>query len=515
MLVLITLCTPLAGLAEPARSPAATAENAAVADLQRAIQEAIATAEPAVVAISRVPAPPPVADERVLGDAFIQLRPAESPHDAAQIVGAGVIIDSSGLVLTQYLAASPGEQHFITTTKRQTFAATIRAADARSGLAVLAINAANLFPLNAPSASPLQRAGKPTNDSPPPDTKFPAIPFGDANSLRKGQFVIAIGNPYAIKSDGQPSASWGIITNLAQRAPSGSNLNDSPGPNNDFRTTLHHLGTLMQTDAKLGWSAGGGALVNLRGELIGLTTTLATIAGHEQPAGYAMPMNAAFRRIVETLKEGREVEYGMLGVGLGMQQVAAIPGVGSRLTVMQVYPGTPAAKAGLAAGDSILQVDGKLVTSVDDVQLAVSLLPPAATTNISYSRNGVLSTTTLAVAKLAAAGHNIVTVRPPAWHGLRIDYATALNAQELAQAISAGSYDPQGCVLVTDVAKDGDAWKAGVRPGMFVSHVGGKRVTTPAEFREAAANASSLDDLRFTKPLSPANEKAKPAAGAR
>ncbi len=498
-LVLTMLLTPLADLAQPARQPSQPpqADGTAVADLQRSIQAAIATAEPCVVAISRIPAPKPVADERVLGDSFIQLRPDESPRDAAQIVGAGVIIDPGGLVLTQYLAVSPGEQHFITTTKRQTYAATIRAADARSGLAVLTINAEGLP----------QRDGKSTSEAVSPEKKFPAIQFGDANSLRKGEFVISIGNPYAIKSDGQPSASWGIITNLAQRAPSGSNLNDSPGLNNDFRTKLHHLGTLIQTDAKLGWSASGGALINLRGELIGLTTTLATIAGHEQPAGYAIPMNVAFRRIVDTLKEGREVEYGMLGVGFGMQQTAAVSGVGSRLTVMQVYPGTPAAKAGLESGDAILQVDGKPVTSVDEVQLAVSLLPPAATTNIAYSRKGVPSTATLAVAKLAAAGRNIVTVRPPAWHGMRVDYATALNARELAQAVSSGTYDPQGCVLVTDVEQGSDAWKAGVRPGMFASHVGNQRVKTPAEFSAAATHASSVSDLQFTKPLSPTSDE--------
>lgn len=501
VLLLITLHTPLAGLAQPARQ-APQADNAAVADLQRAIQDAIATAEPSVVAISRAVPARSVADDRLLGDTFAQLRPAEAPQRASRIVGAGVIIDPTGLVLTQYLAVSPGEQHFITTTKRQTYAATIRAADARSGLAVLAIN----------TTSPLQRAGKPTNDSPSPDTKFPVLQFGDANSLRKGQFVISIGNPYAIQTDGQPSASWGIITNLAQRAPTGTNLNDSPGVSNDYRTTLHHLGTLIQTDAKLGWSAGGGALVNLRGELIGLTTTLATIVGHEQPAGYAIPMSAAFRRIIDTLKEGREVEYGMLGVGFGMQQLGSLTGVGSRLTVMQVYPGTPAAKAGLEAGDAIQKVDGKTVTSIDEVQLAVSLLPPATATNISYSRNGVPSAATLAVAKLAPAGRNIITSKQVAWHGMRVDYATALNAEDLAHAIASGNYDPQGCVLVTDVEQDSDAWKAGVRAGMFISHVGNERVTTPAEFRAATEKVGSEFNVRLTKPVSP-SEKVEPDAG--
>ena len=167
----------------------------------------------------------------------------------APVVGAGVLIDRSGLVLTQYLSVAEGDQHFITTIDRKTYPASIRAADARSGLAILTING---------PASPLQRAGDSDNSK---SGNFPAIAFGDAETLRKGQFVISIGNPFAIKSDGQPTASWGIITNLARKAPAGTNLNDTPGPAHDYRTTLHHLGTLIQTDAKLGWSTGGGALV--------------------------------------------------------------------------------------------------------------------------------------------------------------------------------------------------------------------------------------------------------------
>src|SRR5258705_9237173 len=166
-------------------------------------------------------------------------------------------------------------------------------------------------PATAPKALPLNRGGVPPKNIAP--DSFPTIRLGDAATLHKGQFVVAIGNPYAIQTDGQPTASWGIITNLARKAPSGTNLNDAPGPADDYRTTLHHLGTLIQTDAKLGFTAAGGALLNLRGELIGLTTTAATIAGHEQPAGYAIPINAATRRIIETLKQGREVEYGMFG----------------------------------------------------------------------------------------------------------------------------------------------------------------------------------------------------------
>ncbi len=324
--------------------------------------------------------------------------------------------------------------------------------------------------------------------------------------------MISIGNPFAIKSDGQPTASWGIIANLARKAPAGANLNDTPGPANDYRTTLHHLGTLIQTDAKLGWSTGGGALVNLSGELIGLTTTAATIAGHEQPAGYAIPMTTAFRRIIDALKEGREVEYGMLGVGFGPQQFESPLGRAFRLSLVQVYPGSPAAKAGLAAGDAVTRVGDNSVSDVDEVQLAVSLLPPSAPIAITFIRNGQPATARLTVAKLAPSGRNIVTVRPKAWHGLRVDYATALTAPELAQAIASGALDPQGCVLVTEVDEGSDAWKAGVRKGMFVRHVGQQRVTTPAEFHAATRKTGEAFDVKLTQPVAPTAENPIPDA---
>ena len=220
--------------------------------------------------------------------------------------------------------------------------------------------------------------------------------------------MIAIGNPFGVVSDGQPTASWGIVTNLARKAPPDANFNDAPGPLNDYRTTIHHLGTLIQTDAKLGWSAGGGALVNLEGELVGVTTTVATIAGHEQPAGYAIPINETIRRIIDTLKQGREVEYGMLGISFGS---AAQPTAdrGSGVVVDQVFAGGPAARAGLQSGDVVTRVNNRPITDSDALQLAVSVLPPSTTASIEYARDSRVSTAQVKLAKLAVGGKIIAT----------------------------------------------------------------------------------------------------------
>ena len=473
-------------------------DPATVAAIEQTLVDTIAGAERSVVAVARSsPAKPSVLAPQI-AEAFGDLREPAAATETATTTGAGVIIDPAGLILTEYLAVRDGDQHTVTTIEGKTYPATIKAADPRSGLAILAIT---------PKASPLQRAGAEGQSDHQP-IRFPAIPFGDAARLRKGQFVIAIGNPYAIRSDGEPTASWGTVTNLARKAPAGANLNDVPGPQGDYRTSLHHLGTLIQTDAKLGWNAGGGALVNMRGELVGLTTTVAAIAGHEQPAGYAIPIDDTARRIIDTLKQGREVEYGLLGVSFrpadgsyGAILPNAAPPEIDGVAVLQVYPGSPAARAGLESGDVVTHVGGQRVSDVDSVQLAISARPPLDTVEIGYQRGKRATQVTATLAKLAVSGRKIYANAPPSWRGLRVDYATALDAASLGEQIMAGAIDPDGCVLVAEVAQDSPAWQAGIRPRMFISHVGQIRVTTPQEFQAANEEHEGPVILRLTQPI--------------
>ena len=218
----------------------------------------------------------------------------------------------------------------------------MKAADPRSDLAVLAIDASDLTP----------------------------ITLGDGDSLKKGQFVLTLGNPYAIARDGQPSAGWGIVANLGRKSPAMPEASDPLG-----RRTLHHFGTLIETDAKLNLGVSGGPLLNLKGEMVGLCVSLAALAGYETPGGYAIPVDATFRRVLETLKAGREVEYGFLGiepVNLQSQEVlAGLHGV----RVEQVVPGTPAARYGLKADDLITAVNRAPLFNADTLMREVGTLP--------------------------------------------------------------------------------------------------------------------------------------------
>ncbi len=477
---LLFAATCLAGpdlAAQGANSAAPTQESAtaAIASFQQSLADLIARVEPSVVAISHAP---PATGQEVpqpqpnLANPFFEDFSGRTQAQF-QSSGCGVVIDASGLVLTQYLNVKAGDRHRITTSDGQQFSATIVGADPRSGLAVLKADAADLKPLA----------------------------IGKSETLRKGHFVVTLGNPYVIETGKAGTVGWGIVANLAQRAAPDLNLNNARDElDASYSTTLHHFGTLIQTDAKLGWSASGGALVNLDGELVGITTAAATIPGHEQAAGYAIPMSEAMRRVVETLKEGREVEYGLLGVSLGeitprhARNTTTDHGVVIQMSLL----GSPAMQAGLEPQDIVVQIDGEPIESAAELQVLVGGKPPGAKVHVHYMRGTQARETDVTLTKYYVAGEQVVTRRPPAWRGLRVDYATALPRTQITAAEQAGRIDPEGCVVVAEVEEGSPSWEAGVRPGRFISHVGTTRVTTPEEFRQAVAAQEGNVDLKFT-----------------
>ena len=477
-LVLATLLVLSSAVSAQAQ---ATANDLAQAkSLEVTIADVIAKAERSVVAITRSRRTQVVRPRMINGRIVNQPNPlanlqqpfAQPPHAH----GAGVMVNDSGLVLTQYLVVKPGDQHHVIDVDGNRFPAEIKAADPRSGLAVLA--------LVDPGKDPFGRA-----KATPPK----AISVGRAENLRKGQFVVAIGNPFAIVTDGQPTASWGVVSNLAQKAPASETLNNS-----GERTSLHNFGTLIQTDAKLGWNASGGALVTLDGRLVGITTTTSSIAGHERPAGYAIPLNGFIRRVVGDLLSGKEPEYGLLGLSFDHRPMM------SRLTgefgirINLGYPGGPATAGGLQSGDLITSINGQPTTDPDIMQLIVNSLPPGTKAQIDYERRNRPSKTTVKLGK-AYVEDTYATKKPPSWRGIRVDYATATPSEILLQRSQSGYIDPEGCVVVSEVEPGSASARSGVQPYTYISHVGGKRVSSPQEFYDAVRKAKETVKVRFTK----------------
>lgn len=475
------------GSSPAASQPAASSGLQAAAAIESALVSAIASAEKSVVAIARIkPADRDALTMLERADAFnrIQFASPAQPGDPDFVpneYGTGVVVDPNGLILTPYHVVGPGDQLFVTTIDRKVYPARIKAADPRSDLAVLSIDARGL----------------------------PPIKFGDAASLKKGQIVIALGNPYAIARDGQPSASWGIISNLARKAP----LATEDGIR-VLKTTLHQFGTLIQTDAKLNLGTSGGALVNMKGEMIGLTTSLAATAGYEQAAGYAVPVDQTLLRALEALKEGREVEYGFLGVRPSSFSQTEIF-TGSRgVKVDDVVPGTPAQRYGLRPGDVITHVNGEEVFEADHLVLQVGKLPVDAVVRLTVQRDGRVLPVLVELTKNWVPGKKIVTTLPPAWRGLRVDYATA-SRQFQEQLRQDRSIETDGCVVVSDVEQNSPAWKEGLRPDMFISHVAGTRVGSPKQFRAAIAGKDGPVEVKVLSPEGgqPATHTIPPSAG--
>jgi S1-C subfamily serine protease len=429
-----------------------------VAALESALTEAIARAEPSVVAIAREKSEDGVATA-------VKGRNSEPTHQdprsrpgrrlplAADWVsfdyGSGVVIGSRGEILTAYHVVKGARRLEVRATGHQQFEAEIIAADPRSDLAVI-------VPRDVPGV-------------PPPNLK--PITIGDASKLRKGSFLVALGNPFNAAWDGTPSASWGVLANVSRRlVPSDEEIRT--------RTVqLRHYPSLLQLDSKLNLGMGGGAVINLDGELVGVTTAAASAAGFDAQAGYAIPMDALGRRAAEALRQGKEVEYGFLGVGLDMEEGS------NRITSAQA--GTPAAEGGLLIDDAITAVNDTPVTDAESLMLAINTLPAGATVRLKVLRQGETLEKTVDLAKFHTTGGVIATNRPAPWRGVRVDYTSMMPntpfGQELLHAMA------QGGVAVVEVEADSPAEKAGLKQGQVIKKVGDQKVRSPRDFAKAVA----------------------------
>lgn len=450
------------GDADPNEAAQAAADLELISALDRVVGRAIGRAERSVVSIARRNRAQAMAQDRQdTRPAFPPVRQLplatddpRSPDFMANEWATGIVIDRSGLVLTvsHILGDSPREDDFLVVTiDRKVFHMTVRGSDARSDLAVLALR-------------PSQPRGE--------DDFVPAV-LGDAATLRKGQTVVTLGNPYGIARDGEASASRGIVSNLRRKA-------GSPAlPIAADEKTLHHFGTLIQTDAKLNLGTSGGALINMQGEVVGLTVSQTAGAGYEQSAGYAIPIDQAFMRIIERLRRGEEVEYGLLGITGGAGHVAGVKGV----PVNSMISDGPAARAGLQMDDVITEIDGEPVADFDDLCMRIGTLPPETAVRLTLLRGNQVLRKRVVIAKYPLNPlklPQIVTERPAAWRGLRVDYkSTLVDGRSISLPLTG--------VAAREVSESSAAWKAGLRPGAIITHVANMPVDTPGDFRQAIA----------------------------
>ncbi len=488
-----------AGIARPgmvvAQQSKAPPPKASPAEAQRwlsAVQETVAAAidrnQRSVVSIARrknrlltVPAAP-FDRSRALDPSAD--RPPPDPKDPSFVpseYATGVVVDPKGLILTSAHVLAD-DSRYVVWSGGKGYDAQVIAADPRSDLAVLEVTEK----ISGGAFVPMR--------------------MGDASKLRRGHFVVALGNPYATARDGEVRAGLGIVVNLSRKAA------PVPGEMNPraARPTLHHFGTLIETDAKLNSGTSGGALLNLDGDMVGLTTALAA-AGPEQ-AAHAVPVDEAFRRVVETLKQGREVEYGLLGV-VPQRLTPADVQLGLRgARVGSVDPSAPARRAGLRVGDIIAAVDGQAIDDEDGLMLVVGRLPAAARVKLEVVRGGQKLQLTVNLAKYPVLGKKVFQPTP-AWRGVRVDYASVRTTGPFTYPFGPDLFD--GCVWIREVEQDSPGWKSGLRPGMFITHVEDQRVSTPQEFATAVAGKEQPVTVRLgsLRPGEEPSRAVKPGEG--
>lgn len=235
------LFLPLLGPATYGENPSAVATAIA---MEKVLIRAIAQGEKSVVAIAIFRAGGMADSKASMGRRGFRVNNKNSVPDLEAIpdsFATGVVIDRAGLILTNQhvLRGKPADMRiFIRLAGRPVWEeVSVKAADPYSDLAVLEwMHSGNQ------------------------ELKLQPIALADATKVRKGQIVITLGNPYAIARDGSVSAGWGIVSNVHRRLPPHV---DKPAPKT--KPTIHHLGTLIQTDAKLNLGTSGGPLLNLQG----------------------------------------------------------------------------------------------------------------------------------------------------------------------------------------------------------------------------------------------------------
>jgi len=345
----------------PGGTPGTDAAPAAVPGAAPAsYAAAVARAAPSVVNIYTakhvdVPLVPLPADPRL--EQFLRGLPGFTRREASTSLGSGVIVRADGTILTNYHVIEAADAIEVRLRDGRRAAAKLVGADPESDLAVLKIGLPDL----------------------------PAIAFDPAPSVRVGDVVLAIGNPFGV---GQ-TTTQGIVSAVGRN-----------------RLGLNTYEDFIQTDAAINPGNSGGALIDTRGELVGINTAIYSETGGSLGIGFAIPAAAAHHILDEILAHGR-VRRGWLGlepqdITPDLAQAFGLKDTRGAI-VARILPGGPAARAGVRVGDVIRSLDGQPVEDAYDLVNRLAPLPTDSTARLALLRQG--RTLTLDVK---------VGVRPPA-----------------------------------------------------------------------------------------------------
>ena len=303
--------------------------------------------------------------QQLFGDMFGQRMAPQGPQMAS---GSGVIISPDGYIVTNNHVVEKADKIDIVTNDHRHFVAKVIGTDPNTDLALIKISATNL----------------------------PIVKLGNSDAVKVGEWVLAVGNPFKLTS----TVTAGIVSAKGR----GIGIIGSEDQEQDQQTPFGHMRTqrqggtkplntgiesFIQTDAAINPGNSGGALVNTKGELIGINSAIASHTGSYEGYGFAIPINLA-KKVLNDIEKYGAVKRGYLGVSFKELDQDAAEALHIDKTVGlyvdDVAPGSGAAQAGLQHGDIITKVDGKTVYESSDLQEPVARLQPGDKINVTILR---------------------------------------------------------------------------------------------------------------------------------
>jgi serine protease Do len=356
-------------------------------------------------------------------------------------LGSGVIVSPNGYILTNNHVVDHASTVTVIMHDKHEYKARVVGADPKTDIAVLKIDAGAVEP----------------------------ITIGDSDRVQVGDYVLAVGNPFGVGK----TVTMGIVSATGR-----SNLG------------IEDYEDFIQTDASINPGNSGGALVNDRGELIGINTAILSHGSEgNQGIGFAVPVSVA-RGVMNQIIANGKVTRAYLGV-MAQEVTPSIakafhePEVRGAL-VGDVTANSPAQKAGVQKGDIILEIDGRPVNSSAELRMRVSLMAPGTRINVKVFRGGAEKNLSLMLAELpteTARNEEPADATGDALQGITVENATARDSQRLGSpANSAG-------VVVTGVDPASKAADSGLKRGDVIQEVNHTPVRNTADFDSAVRDA--------------------------